>query len=235
MQRLAAVVALLCVVCSGVALGVSTCVAFGPVYPSVERSVAMGRANKTRKFAEVKRLINPKELKSQDGKNKKKKGEEVRQVNKTPSALFFKYNSALGPPYRVLIDTNFINFSIKSKLDLMQGMVDCLYAKCIPCICDAVMAELEKLGDKYRVALRIAKDKRFERIPNPPGCQESTYADDVIVEIVRQHRCYIVATCDRDLKRRIRKIPGVPIMFVHNHRYSVERLPEATVGGAPRF
>ena len=195
----------------------------------------MGRANKTRKFAEVKRLINPKELKSQDGKNKKKKGEEVRQVNKTPSALFFKYNSALGPPYRVLIDTNFINFSIKSKLDLMQGMVDCLYAKCIPCICDAVMAELEKLGDKYRVALRIAKDKRFERIPNPPGCQESTYADDVIVEIVRQHRCYIVATCDRDLKRRIRKIPGVPIMFVHNHRYSVERLPEATVGGAPRF
>ena len=44
-----------------------------------------------------------------------------------------------------------------------------------------------------------------------------------------------MATCDRDLKRRIRKIPGVPIMFVHNHRYSVERLPEATVGGAPRF
>ena len=148
------------------------------------------------------------------------------------------------------------------QIDLMQGMVDCLYAKCIPCICDAVMAELEKLGDKYRVALRIAKvrdplsgrtsptlltffrrppfprglqDKRFERIPNPPGSQDSNYADDVIVEIAKQHRCYIVATCDRDLKRRIRKIPGVPIMFVHNHRYSVERLPEATVGGAPRF
>ena len=79
------------------------------------------------------------------------------------------------------------------------------------------------------------QDKRFERIPNPPGCQDSTYADDVIVEIAKQHRCYIVATCDRDLKRRIRKIPGVPIMFVHNHRYSVERLPEATLGGAPRF
>lgn len=38
--------------------------------------------------------------------------------NKTPSALFFKYNSALGPPYRVIIDTNFINFSIKSKVSL---------------------------------------------------------------------------------------------------------------------
>ena len=34
---------------------------------------------------------------------------------KTPAALFFKYNSQLGPPYQVLVDTNFINFSIKNK------------------------------------------------------------------------------------------------------------------------
>ena len=43
-----------------------------------------------------------------------------------------------------------------------------------------------------------------------------------------------MATCDRDLRRRIRKIPGVPIMFIQSHRYSIERLPEATMGGAPR-
>ena len=33
-----------------------------------------------------------------------------------------------------------------------------------------------------------------------------------------QHKCYIVATCDKDLKRRIRKIPGVPIMYISQHR-----------------
>lgn len=36
---------------------------------------------------------------------------------------------------------------------------------------------------------------------------------------VLQHKCYIVATVDRDLKRRIRKIPGVPIMYISNHRW----------------
>ena len=46
------------------------------------------------------------------------------------SALFFQYNTQLGPPYRVLVDTNFINFSIQHKLDIFQAMVDCLYAKC---------------------------------------------------------------------------------------------------------
>jgi len=67
----------------------------------------------------------------------------------TSSALYFNYNTQLGPPYHVLIDTNFINFSIKNKLDIIQSMMDCMYAKCVPYITDCVMAELEKLGKTY--------------------------------------------------------------------------------------
>ena len=79
---------------------------------------------------------------------------------------------------------------------------------------------------------RIIKDPRFERLP---CMHKGTYADDCIVNRVEQvsklsfktvgcdaislqHKCYIVATCDRDLKRRIRKIPGVPIMYITRHR-----------------
>jgi U3 small nucleolar RNA-associated protein 24 len=69
---------------------------------------------------------------------------------------------------------------------------------------------------------RIAKDPRFETIPT-----DSEYTDDEIVNLVTSHKCYIVATCDRDLKRRIRKIPGVPIMSVAQHKYIIERMPEA--------
>jgi U3 small nucleolar RNA-associated protein 24 len=117
--------------------------------------------------------------------------------------MFFQYNSQLGPPYHVLIDTNFINFSIKNKLEIYKSMMDCLLAKCIPCVTDCVMAELEKLGSKYRLALRLAKDPRFERLP----CSHSgTYADDCLLQRCQQHRCYIVATCDVDLKRKIRKV-----------------------------
>ncbi len=47
-----------------------------------------------------------------------------------------------------------------------------------------------------------------------------------------QHRCYIVATCVKDLKRRLRKVPGVPIMYVAEHKFSIERMPEAF--GAPK-
>ena len=52
------------------------------------------------------------------------------------SALFFRYNTALVPPYHVLVDTNFLSFTVQNKLDLLSAMMDCLYAKCIPIITD---------------------------------------------------------------------------------------------------
>lgn len=134
----------------------------------------MGKQKKTRKFAEVKRMISANDLKQaakntkpsgQQNTQKKDKGgkagegdDEVRHVEKYNSSLFFKYNTALGPPYQaslqnelesdegeacpcaeifskkkctrssllfsfssaqVLIDTNFINFSIRNKIDLV--------------------------------------------------------------------------------------------------------------------
>jgi U3 small nucleolar RNA-associated protein 24 len=159
------------------------------------------------------------EVKKEIDKNTKK---EITEVAKESTALFFAHNNQLGPPYRILVDTNFINFTIQYKLDMVEAMMDCLFAKCIPVILDSVIAEIEKLGPKYRLALRIAKDPRFERIPT-----DSEYTDDEIVKIVTAHKCYLVATCDRDLKRRIRKIPGVPIMTIAKRKYAVERMPEA--------
>ena len=107
--------------------------------------------------------------------------------------------------------------------------MDCLLGKCVPYIPDCVIAEMEKLGHKCRLALRLAKDPRFERLI----CDhKGTYADDCIVNRVKQSRCFIVATCDKDLKRRLRKIPGVPIMYISSRRYTIERMPEAF--GAPK-
>ncbi|KAL8172520.1 hypothetical protein V2J09_024324 [Rumex salicifolius] len=163
----------------------------------------MGRAKKGPKFAVRKNLVTSKAVKQhkQEVLNPNKRDLEKeklpRNVPYVSSALFFKHNEALKPPYRVIVDTNFINFSIQNKITST------------PCITDCVMAELEKLGQKYRVALRIAKDPRFERLP---CTHKGTYADDCI-------------------ENRVKQVPGVPIMYITQHKYSIERLPEATIGG----
>ncbi|CCA72757.1 related to FCF1-Essential nucleolar protein that is a component of the SSU (small subunit) processome involved in the pre-rRNA processing steps of 40S ribosomal subunit biogenesis [Serendipita indica DSM 11827] len=192
-----------------------------------------GKAKKTRKFATIKRLLSPKDARLKENKVKQAakeaeaKEKAVRRVTQVSSALFLSHNTSLGPPYRVLVDTNFINFSLQNKLELVAGMMDCLYAKCIPCITDCVMAELEKLGPKYRIALRVARDPRFEHLT---CTHKGVYADDCLIDRITQHKCYIVATCDKELRRRVRKVPGVPLMYIVRRRYAIERLPD---GGAP--
>ncbi|KAI9648757.1 rRNA-processing protein fcf1 [Ciborinia camelliae] len=189
----------------------------------------MGKAAKTRKFGAVKRVIGQRDARLKENQDKGEEGankpkELVREAPQVSSALFFQYNEALVPPYSILVDTNFLSHTVQRKLPLLESLMDCLYAKCIPIITSCVMAELEKLGPRYRIALRIARDERWQRLQ----CDhKGVYADDCIVDRIQKHKIYIVATNDRELKRRVRKVPGVPIMSVARGKYVIERLPDA--------
>ncbi|KAK3685550.1 Fcf1-domain-containing protein [Podospora appendiculata] len=191
----------------------------------------MGVAKRTRKFATVKRMIGKRDDRRKDEGEKKaelelkkKKEALVHEIPQMPSSMFWQHNTALVPPYQVLVDTNFLSRTVGAKLPLLETSMDCLYASVNIIITSCVMAELEKLGPKYRVALMIARDERWTRLT----CDHSgTYADDCIVDRIQKHRIYIVGTNDRDLKRRIRKVPGVPVMSVAKGKYVIERLPGA--------
>lgn len=196
----------------------------------------MGKTRKTKKIGTLKKMISKSDTRvkkeNQQLNNKQKLALEKadtenklknKVVEQQHSSLFFQYNENLQPPYRVLMDTNFINSSLQNKVDIFKGMMDLLLAKCIPYVSDCVLAELEKMGSKYRMALQLARDPRFERLTcNHRG----TYADDCICQRITEHRCFVVATNDKDLKRRIRKIPGVPIMFCKRGQFGVERMPD---------
>ena len=80
----------------------------------------MGKAKKTRKYAVTKKIMSHKDTRVRENAEKakrkaeeQKKKAEPKHVEQANSALFFQYNTQLGPPYHVLVDTNFINFSIR--------------------------------------------------------------------------------------------------------------------------
>mmetsp|Transcript_17262 Transcript_17262/g.16473 ORF Transcript_17262/g.16473 Transcript_17262/m.16473 type:complete len:82 (+) Transcript_17262:67-312(+) len=68
-----------------------------------EKSKKIGKAGKEEKKEEKKTVLSQMEIK---------------KVEKGRVGLFFEHNMQLGPPYHILIDTNFINFSIQYKLDI---------------------------------------------------------------------------------------------------------------------
>ena len=123
----------------------------------------MGKTKKTRKFAVAKKMISPKDTRVKENLEKakkkeaqKQKKEEPKQVEQAVSALFFQYNTQLGPPYHVLIDTNFINFSIRKKLDMgkyccraicdfcYMCMLNCPFLKCINSASSSSLSQIRK-------------------------------------------------------------------------------------------
>lgn len=150
----------------------------------------------------------------------------TRYIPQAPSSLFFQANQALGPPYQIILDTNFFSHAICTKVGSPDGLMDLLYAECIPTITTCIMAELDKLGTKHGMALRLARDERWQRLTYS---HSGTYADDCIVSTVTKHRCYLVGTSNRDLRRRLKKIPSVPLVAVGRGKYTIERLPDAPV------
>jgi Fcf1 len=91
----------------------------------------------------------------------------------------------------------------------------------------SVRQEMIAMSRRLLIFYRVARDPRFERL----RCSHTgTYADDCLVQRVTAHKCFIIATCDRELRGRIRQIPGVPLMYIVKRRYAIERLPDQ---GAP--
>lgn len=72
----------------------------------------------------------PADAKQDSNKDQGSSSQAARQVATAPSSMFLSHNQALAPPYRVLMDTNFINLSLENRIDITKGMMDCLLAKC---------------------------------------------------------------------------------------------------------
>ena len=57
------------------------------------------------------------------------------------------------------------------------------FTSAIPYVTDCVMGELEKAGRRFKIALKVIKDARFQRLK----CDhKGTYADDCLVQRVTQ-------------------------------------------------
>ncbi len=128
--------------------------------------------------------------------------------------------SAVRPPYQVILDTNFINDCIRKKQNLEHILIKALEGDIRLLITECVYGELEKLGRVYRLALNMIKNIPHDILK----CQhKGTYADDCILKRVSEFKCYVVATSDTNLRQRIKKIKGVPIVFFRGYKLHTER------------
>ena len=123
-----------------------------------------GKTKKTKNRDLQKWRLNPKDdrLPKKNETNPKladkRKQTKIRRVEQVPSAMFFKYNTQLHPFYRIIVDTNFINFSIKTKLDVFSGNDGLFVGKMYTVTPTVSIAELKKV--RLEISISFAHSKR---------------------------------------------------------------------------
>ncbi|KXS20156.1 Fcf1-domain-containing protein [Gonapodya prolifera JEL478] len=133
------------------------------------------------------------------------------------------YKSAFGfrEPYQIIVDGTFAAIAHKCAIDLnallppiLGGEIRLMHTPC-------TLTELRLLGPQLSPA--TASLRALERRHCPHAAQP-LQASECIAQVVgdeNKHR-YCVATQDADLKRVLRNIPGVPLLYITNSAVMLE-------------
>ncbi|KAG5420919.1 hypothetical protein I9W82_000009 [Candida metapsilosis] len=138
----------------------------------------------------------------------------------------YHYTFKFREPYQVIVDNEIVSTCSKSSYDITKGLTRTIQAENKPMITQCCIQALydTKNQDAINLAKKFERRKCNHREVIAPGeCIKS------IVDIngENKHR-YVVATQDLDLRRKLRQIPGVPLIYMNRSVMVMEPLSDAS-------
>ncbi|RLE46449.1 ribonuclease VapC [Candidatus Woesearchaeota archaeon] len=119
---------------------------------------------------------------------------------------------------QIIPDTNFLIECTKNRIDLLDELTRILDFKFEVKIIDKTIEELDKIiqkggkqGKTAKLTKTIIKAKKLKTIKTGKG-----YADNILLQ--KANKNTIIATQDKELKKRIRK-KGMPVIIIRQKKY----------------
>ncbi|XP_069548323.1 rRNA-processing protein UTP23 homolog [Brachyistius frenatus] len=134
-----------------------------------------------------------------------------KQAKKTIS--FYKYNFNFRQPFQILFDGTFCQAALKNKIQIKEQMPKYLMGEVQLCTTHCALKELETLGNQLYGAKIILQ--KFQ-VRNCPHFKSPVPASECLLSMLgdtNPHH-YFVATQDRTLTAGLKKIPGVPLLYI---------------------
>ena len=142
--------------------------------------------------------------------------------------LVYTHTFKFRQPYQVLVDDQIVLNATTSKFNLVKSLNQTLQAEVKPMITQCCIQAL--YATENQDAINLAKSFERRRCNHPP---KDPKAPAVCIESVvnidgeNKHR-YVVATQDINLRRRLRRIPGVPLLHMNRSVMVMEPLSDAS-------
>lgn len=133
----------------------------------------------------------------------------------------FKNSFGIFEPYQILVDGTFCQAALQNKINIKEQLPKYLDAEIQLLTTECVLNELESLGGALYGALVIAKRFKTRKC----GHREHVSATECVSHLVGEEneKRYFVATQDKQLRNRLRKIPGVPLLYINYNCIVMEK------------
>jgi len=153
--------------------------------------------------------------------------------------LMQQYGMSFGfrEPYQVLVDADIIKDADRFKMDLIGGLERTLHGQVKPMITQCSMRHLYAASTEPGVSFLIEKAKLFERRRcdhRPEDYPEPLSTKECLASVVdpkgsktNKHR-YVVASQELEVRKHMRGIMGVPLVYINRSVMIMEPMAGAT-------
>ena len=145
---------------------------------------------------------------------------------------FYRFVFKFDIPYNIIIDGNFVAFSMQKKFDIKDQLTKSLDGNVHLIIPSCILHEIKELDDKIPGLLNIvsklkAEEFQHNNILSPDVCIKSYIGK-------KNHKKYFVATQDSYLRNQLRKIPGTPLLFFSQNMILIDKPSKVSLEASKR-
>ncbi|NWS21350.1 UTP23 protein, partial [Pachyramphus minor] len=137
----------------------------------------------------------------------------TRQKHAKKIMRFYRHSFQFREPFQVLLDGTFCQAALRNKIQIREQLPGYLGGAAQLCTTRCVIKELELLGKALYGAKLIAQ--RFE-VRNCSHHKDPVSGSTCLLSMIEDgnpHH-FFIATQDQDLSNKVKKKPGVPLLFI---------------------
>ena len=134
---------------------------------------------------------------------------------------FYWLNYKIRPPYKIILDFLFLQSCVEGKILLREQMPKLMQADVDLCTTRCIIEDLRKRGKVFSGAHKIAKSLTYLKCRHK---KKYISADQCIYKLLNNDNNdrLICAVSDKEIRKSIQQIPGVPILSVHGNYIYME-------------
>ncbi|KAI8887799.1 Fcf1-domain-containing protein, partial [Backusella circina FSU 941] len=141
-----------------------------------------------------------------------------RSIRKTVHS--YQIGFGFKPPFRILLDGDFCHSGLQKKIYIKDELPNLMHGTTKPLVTECTLQDLKAKGPDFTSAYILAKKFEVCRCKHKEPISSYECIRSLIGEENPKHYC--VATQNPKLKDRMRKIPGVPILYVKQNTLGLE-------------